>query len=309
MRKAGVLFLCGLLWVGAAVSPALPQPRPATETVTVTGQKIAPVPRAVIDKMITTRIAPTRLAGKIARWKDPICPETFGVKPEWAAAVTQRIRDVAVTAGARVETKSPCTANVTIVFTTTPQALLDDIAAHRPGLLGYHESVTEIKAQAMMRHPIQAWYATETRDFMGQTHPDNKDYCDRQHPKYAPDPDMTACTYITSGMTLDDGISSDFSTVLVVADWNTLGSHPFSAIADYIAMFVLSQTKSFDSCDALPTIANLMSQSCDAQWKTDALTEGDIAYLHALYKMQPGGNLHSQQNDIARGMARDLEGR
>ncbi len=38
-------------------------------------------------------------------------------------------------------------------------------------------------------------------------------------------------------------------------------------------MIVLSQSKSFDSCDELPTITNLMSAKCDARWKTNTLTE------------------------------------
>ncbi len=92
MRKTGLVFLCGLLWATAMLSPALAQAQPAaTETVIVTGQKIGPVPRAVIDTIIATRTAPTKMAAKIARWKNPICPETIGMKPEVAAVVNRRL--------------------------------------------------------------------------------------------------------------------------------------------------------------------------------------------------------------------------
>jgi len=316
MRKTGLVLVCGLLWGAAMLSPALPQPE-ATETVTVTGQKIGPVPRAVIDTMITTRMAPTKMADKIARWKNPICPETIGMKPEVAAVVNIRIREVAAAARAPVETRAPCTPNVTIVFTKTPQDYLDDIAARHPNMIGYHESMSQVRSMAVMRHPIQAWYATQTTDYLGHTFPDDKDFCDKQAPAAmtfgSPQGhgmvfDMPqTCTYATSGLTQDDGVSSDFSSVLVVVDTNRMDSQPFGAIVDYVAMVVLSQTKRFDNCDELPTIANLMSENCDARWKTSALTEGDIAYLRALYKMQPGGNLRVQRADIAREMARELD--
>ena len=223
-----------------------PRPRRQPETVIVTGQTIGPVPRAVIDTMIATRIAPTKMADKIPRWKNPICPETIGMKPEVGALVNQRIREVAATAGAPAATTASCTPNVTIVFTATPQDYLDDIAARHPNMIGYHESRSQVRSMAVMRHPIQAWYATETTDYAGHTFPDDKEYCDKQVPAamtfgssqgHGLNFDMPqTCTYAMSGLTQDDGVSSDFSSVLVVVDTDKLDNQPFGAIVDYIAM-------------------------------------------------------------------------
>ena len=329
--KYSAILLVAIALAGslALSSPALPQPA-STETVTVTGQKTGPVPRAVIDKILATRAAPTQMTGKIARWKNPICLETRGLDHDYGAILMQRIKAVATSVGTNVATSSRCTPNVTIVFTTTPQALLDDIEAHQPSLLGYHGSETETKRMATVSHPIQAWYTTETVDFHGHAQPDDPSYCNSRNPNGSnkPTPDWEAmilrsggrgvmagapvypqtCYYNTSGYTLDNGVSSDFTHVLVVADGSRITSHPFYAITDYIAMIVLSQTSAFEACDELPSIANLMSPSCDAHWKTDVLTDGDIAYLRGLYKMQAGGSLHAQQDDIAGEMERYLDG-
>ena len=39
--------------------------------------------------------------------------------------------------GAPVSTDAKCTFNIEIIFTKTPQALLDDVKKNQPGLLGF----------------------------------------------------------------------------------------------------------------------------------------------------------------------------
>jgi hypothetical protein len=48
-----------------------------------------------------------------------------------------------------------------IVFTTEPQAFLDDVAKRRPNWLGFHFEAEVPKLKTMNR-PIQAWYSTVT---------------------------------------------------------------------------------------------------------------------------------------------------
>ena len=52
------------------------------------------------------------------------------------------------------------------------------------------------------------------------------------------------------------------------------------AVGDYIAMLALTQLSSLDTCQALPSIVNLLAPGC-AQ-KPDGLTENDVAYLRGL---------------------------
>src|SRR3954471_20405198 len=100
---------------------ALPQ-----ENVTVT----ATLSRGMLHKFVRAFAVPTKLSGKIARWERPICPLAVGQNPHFIAFITQRVKYIALAAGARVNTEASCTPNIEIVFTTTPQALLDNVRQH-----------------------------------------------------------------------------------------------------------------------------------------------------------------------------------
>src|SRR5258707_690128 len=77
-------------------------------------------------------------------------------------------RGAGVAAGAPVNTEASCTPNIEIVFTTTPQDLLDAVSKNDQHYLGYFSSVAEKKSLATVTRPIQAWYATESTDLRGQ---------------------------------------------------------------------------------------------------------------------------------------------
>lgn len=73
-------------------------------------------------------------------------------------------------------------------------------------------------------------------------------------------------------------------------------------------MLALAQTQSFDACQALPSITNLLSADCDEYTKAKALTEADLAYLRGVYKAGPDSNFNQQRRVIAGEMARSLLG-
>ena len=63
-------------------------------------------------------------------------------------------------------------------------------------------------------------------------------------------------------------------------------------------MLALSQTQIFNSCQPLVSIVNVMTQDCSETLKPDTLSESDVAYLTALYKMNPDVLLQYQQSSI-----------
>ncbi|HWU56517.1 MAG TPA: hypothetical protein VN175_13500, partial [Rhizomicrobium sp.] len=71
--------------------------RSPSESITVTAGKY---PQGLIRKFVDTHIVPTRIAGKLARWKDPVCPDVLGLPPQFAGFIRQHILDVAVRVGA-----------------------------------------------------------------------------------------------------------------------------------------------------------------------------------------------------------------
>ena len=94
----------------------------------------------------------------MARWETGICPTVAGLSDDDSASVTERLKEVAAKVGAPISTKKACKPNIEIVFTTTPQALLDDVKKNQESFLGYHEGPEQRDRLATVTHPIQAWY-------------------------------------------------------------------------------------------------------------------------------------------------------
>ena len=140
---------------------------PPVENVTVNGQS---APDQEIQAFVESRVAPTFRLGKVAQWKKGICPTVLGLKSDLTDFVANRMQDIAVEVGAPVNTDPHCEHDIQIVFTTTPQALLDDIREHYDALLGYHETESQAQAMANVTHPIQAWYSTVTLDLKETPH-------------------------------------------------------------------------------------------------------------------------------------------
>jgi len=70
-------------------------------------------------------------------------------------------------------------------------------------------------------------------------------------------------------------------------------------------MLALSQPGNLDSCEALPSITNLLSPGCSTIART--ITEGDLAYLRGLYKMSPAGSVGGQRAEVRYQMEQALK--
>jgi hypothetical protein len=276
MRFGAGLFLVSVLAICCAgLSGAS-----AIETVIVTAPK--DVDQAVHD-FVHTYAKPTPLMGKMARWSKgaPLCPNAVGLTPDFNSFIIARIRQVADMVGAPLQTKLPCKPNMVVLFTPQPQALLDVVRAQKPVLLGYH-STAQMEAMTRVSHPIQAWYATATRDYNGTLRLDDAQAFDACVAMYG----AASCSAASMGTRVFDGMHSEMAAVTVVADANKIAGLQIGALADYIAMLALSQTQTFEACLPLASIANLMTADCEGK-KAQSLTESDLAYLKALYKINP----------------------
>jgi hypothetical protein len=115
-------------------------------------------------------------------------------------------------------------------------------------------------------------------------------------------------TYATSGSRLGDGLKSEFTAAIILVDTSKIGGQEIGPLADYIAMLAISQGQSYDACQRVPTITNLMAPNCDAELKPAAITDVDMTYLRGLYRMRPDGNLYAERGSIAFEMKKDLGG-
>ena len=163
-RFAPALFASALAWTATA---AMAQPAPtALPQVTVE----AVMPKMVHDQaraFTETYAAPTAQLGQIARWRDPVCVQVYGLIPDLAAKVKARVEDVSRAVGRGVD-RAGCRGNIEIIFTGKPQTLMDGVARSRELLLGYFHRQDTRKLTAVT-HPIQAWYVTATLGGAGNT--------------------------------------------------------------------------------------------------------------------------------------------
>jgi len=309
MRRWHVVAFCLIVLPQAAGAQGA-----ATEQVTVTGTRS----HGVIENFVRSATAPTHFAGKVARWETPICPYAVGIKPEAAAFVIGRIKQVAADAGVKVSTDQGCRYNVEVIFTRTPQALLDNVRKDNTDILGYAVSSDEKDRLAKITAPIQSWYATATRDRNGVTEADSPHTtqgggvtvilpCSMLQPPPAPPGICTlqnpyARKVNTEGSLLGDSTRGLFDNVLIVADPGKLDNFELGAVSDYIAMLALAQIPAPATCQPLPSILNFLSPGCEA--RIAGLTATDRAYLRGLYRMQAGLSLALQRETIADEMSK-----
>src|SRR3569833_2929480 len=288
------------------------------ETVTVTAVKPS---ETVIQSYIEKRMAPTRVLGRLPRWIKKMCPQTVGLGAVYAKYITQRIRNIATAVEAPLDPDLTCKPNVEVIFTTTPQALMDNVRKKQPILLGYHDNLRKADQQAQVTQPVQAWYTTESMDIDGARNVDSG-RCSSEHTVTIGDPGTSAggnlpgpgaemgpaeplqltlpCAIVdhSNGFRAHDGVSSGLFNVIIVAEPAKLYDYEIGALADYIAMLALSQPPSQDTCQDLPSISNLLAQGCAAARAASHITDGDLAYLRGLYKMPEGAGLAAQINQL-----------
>ena len=307
LNRIALSLACALL-LGAQA----PAPR---DSVTVTGEK--EVPRKIIDDFIASQAAPTETLDKMARWKVPVCPMVVGVPKDFARFVEKNVRDVAAQVGAPVGGDS-CKQNVSIIFTPEPQAVVDEIRGRNSAFMGYHHTSTEADTLARVTHPIQAWHMTGTRDLRGSLEADNARMSSNvlylRYPNANPPPLFwelympNARAAASTGTHLSDGLTSEFSHVLIVADRKWASDQEIGAIADAMAVLALSRPRLEDSCRSLSSILDLLAKDCPRGAETKTITDADLALLRGLYKMMPDAKLSKQRDEVAYQMQRSLAG-
>jgi hypothetical protein len=272
-------------------------PLPELPSVTVTAPK-PPAPEQLagdsVHKFIAAHSRPAVITGQLARWHVGICPTTSGLTPGFNSFVSARIEAIAAIVGAPHQELGHCRANIQIFFTAEPEKAIDTFAKRGPVLLGFHYP-RETQKQATFSHPIQGWYVTATEGDDGRIGLDEAVPIQRGTPENR----MPATTPPGRlGTRLATGLNSFISNVLIIANAKKISGHTIGSISDYLAMLILSQTKSPDTCGNLPSILDLMASNCDERERPDAVTAGDLAFLHALYAVDLREQLYLEQSDI-----------
>ena len=307
-RSARLLAVLAVLALAAAPCAwAQPAPKASTsrsvETVIVTAPKLhaGVTPNAIAHDFVKSFAMPSVLTEQIPRWQTGICPTFLGMAPQYAQVMDYRLRQIAIKAGAPMKDKG-CKPNLVVLFTSQPEAQLEAVREKGPDTLGYHAATT-------ITHPVQAWYATGTVDIRGRVSTDREtfasDFGCSEHDLCLPgSPPQTN----VGGWRFHPDVQSDLLYVTIIVDSARTAHETVGAIADYVAMLALSRSEDYGDCQLMPSIANLLTASCDDKLKPDAITPTDIAYLKGVYKMDAGATLQIQQDQIAAEMQKAIGG-
>jgi hypothetical protein len=257
----------------------------------------------------------------IASWLTPICLRVVGLAADQEAAVRARVEQVAKVVEVEVQSARCRNANVEIGFTTDPQHMLDDVVARKADSLGDPTSGT--RNDTTVTRPIQAWYLTNGAEYAQNTTTDLKALVLYQAPtaqqlqlwgaQSAGNPDNFSPTPTPDQPWIEgDGqFLRRFLHVTVIVDLRRTGNVKLGLLTDYAAMLALSQPRSLDHCNVLPSITDLFAGPCPGRAAPDRLTPADAAYLAALYDW-PGRKYetfdqlrpdHQQDSYVARRMA------
>jgi hypothetical protein len=306
------------LTAGARAQTTAPVKSSSMETVIVTAPRLnfTLTPNSISHAFVRSYTMPSLLTEKISRWEKGICPVFYGAAQQYVNVMEQRLRAIAKQAGAPLKDKG-CKPNVMVLFTSRPDAQLDVVRAKYPGVLGYRPATT-------VTHPIEAWYQTGTTDANKHTQLDQDvsgsvgygnggenggDASDIAGNGNDPGSRTTITDFpgaVVEGSRISNGMTSDLLSVTIIVDSVKTAHLKVGTVADYVAMLTLSRTDTFDSCQIVPSIANLLAPDCDDKLKPDQIAASDIAYLRGVYRMDPAAKLIIQQDEIASEMAKAL---
>jgi hypothetical protein len=283
-----LIVMVGTLFAPAHAQTVLPAPaeQDPQESVTVTGRLSPLSPQALTTEIRRFVRGHARLSriDQLTRWVDPICPRVLNLPAAYGDFIVNRIKTIAHEAGAPVNDTEGCTANITVMFTPEPQAVLDDIRANNPVLLGAH-FVSNRDTLARMARPIQGWYVTAT----GTAAEAYLDEAMRDPPAGV------------TGSRLTRGLHSLFVHVLILVDQNQVAGAEIGPISDYVSILALSEIREEAwACGGLVTVMELFTAECGAGPQT--LTTPDRAFLQGLYTMDEEALLTLQRGHIARQM-------
>ena len=303
-------LLSGLLLatVSMAVFPLSASAQaPASSPKTVEGLTVvAPRPPdakelpSLVFRFVQSHGAPGRI-DQLTRWGSPPCPTTAGLPEAFNSFLSKRVVEVASQVGAPTSKTPTCRMNLLIVFTDQPQALLDGVRRRRPQLLGFHYAA-QAKRLATINRPIQAWYVTGTASSRPSSSSETGGLAKLDDP-FEQTPGGGAGSRLTSH------VSSQFLAILVVVDTTRTAGQPIGAIADQVAVVSLTRPAQPRPCGELPSILDVVNPDCPSDRGVQALTDWDVAYLKALYRVDPEEYLPMQQGRIVGRMVREVNDR
>ncbi len=272
MKKLAVTLAASFLLAGAALAQTPKPPvtgEPETIYTEAQRQKDVSAARWIVDNLLRQSFS---LDGEYARWKLPVCPHVYGLRPLAAWQIEHRIKEVAAMVGAPVDHGDPCIPNIGIIFTADPQASLNSIADKAPLLIqGGNQRLT-------VKYPVQAWYATFISNGGARM-------IDIPWEMVTPPLDGPPRLRVSGADgRLSTGITAEMAAATVLVNSQAVTGKTVGEMADYLAMMTLMQAGQYGQCLDTASISNLMLD-CGADNMAHGMTRIDFTLLTGLYQV------------------------
>ncbi len=282
-RIAAVFTAATLPLVTAAALAATPSADPTStvnediEDVVITGRR----PEGMsMQKFMLDFVAeigdPTSDNQGYARWRDKVCVEVRNLSDrELAQYVADRVSSVALEVGL-TPGEPGCQPNLRIFFAPDGRELASKLVeanprAFRPygGVGGTTQGLDALKRFATANAPVRWWQITMVVDRMGQI--------------AIALPDLVGGPPLLFGSNsrITNSVSDELWGTYVIVDGASIGAITWPQLTDYIAMVSLAQVNP----DGLPSSYNSILNLFSTPTPATGLTDMDLTYLRALYKM------------------------
>lgn len=254
-----------------------------------TGQTIVVTGRAAEEtrRRIRTFVGEiTRGAtGHLVRFEQPVCPAIYGIATDRRAPIAQRMRAVARAAGMRVATND-CTPNVFVVIVADKRSFVPQLTRLGSGYFGDMAGgrISEIANQPgrtsawqVFGPPINARGVELSADFASG---------------------VVINRTISSGSRITDSARPQFESTFLIIEESAIVGLSTTQVADYAAMRTYARVRAGSDGFVGDTILNVMDAPDTAQVPI-TLTQWDLAYLRALYTVEPTLSVGAQRGAIA----------
>ncbi|RPF72246.1 hypothetical protein [Aurantiacibacter spongiae] len=235
----------------------------------------------------------------LARFQREVCPGVWGLAPENAQAVIDRIYDNAERADIAIDANPGCAANMWVIVVDDPQAEFAKLQDERSYLVS---ELTKRQREQVEEDtgPALAWNIVSTRNREGMPIATGFDAVTNRMRNPAEGQQVFAMSRLSTG------IRKDIELSIVMIRRSELARLDAYAIADYASMRALALTEPPEQGAAFDTVLALFDGTGTAP---DRLTSFDRAYLRSVYRGSETRPSNQALGDIGYLMEEDLEER
>jgi hypothetical protein len=215
------------------------------------------------------------------RFEIPVCPAVFGVAPQQAAFITDRMRRIAVEAGDPLAT-GRCDPNAIVIVTPNKSAMIAALRQQHPDYFPIEWGNGKINALERDPYPAAAW------QFEGLLTPDKLRISETTIPGLLDPVDPAALIASTPATTLPasrlrPALRHDVMTSVLVVQANALAGLTTTQFADYAAMRTFARTDPMQvQAPASDTILKVLDAPMGSTVPL-SITARDLGFLRSYY--------------------------